>query len=104
MTKKSQDERQALTAEVHAVLSDKTQKAISDRETLRDAVCVFVTAERVRGTTLKSLIQTVEEILRKAERAAESVTDATEARASALAKQLVDWCMEFQRTARVASA
>ena len=103
MTDKTEEEYRTLSTEINNVLSDKTHAAIRDRIILRDAVCAYVTAERARGTTLKSLLQTLKEMLRKAEESAASATDARVRRDNELAQQLVDWCTEFHRTADVAT-
>ncbi|HVS59340.1 MAG TPA: hypothetical protein VHE82_01465 [Gemmatimonadaceae bacterium] len=95
MTDKTEKEYRTLLADLNKALSDRTGTATSDRVILRAAVCAYVAAEQARGTTLKSVIQTVEEILREAEQAAASATDATERRDGDLAKQLVAWCVEF---------
>ena len=99
MPENQENEYQTLFTEINRVLSDHTHTAIADRITLRDAVCVFVEAERARGTRLRSVIRTVKDILRNAEEKAARVTTGTEQRAAELAKQLVDWCMEFHRAA-----
>ena len=104
MSTNHEDEYQTLFAEIDRVLSDRTHTAIADRATLRDAVCVFVLAERTRGTTLRSLIRTVKEILRKAEEKVSHAKRGSEQRAAQLAKQLVDWCMEFHRSIPVGTA
>lgn len=95
MTDKTEKEYLTLLTELNKVFSDRTRAATDDRVILRAAVCAYVAVERARGTTLKSVIQTVEEILREAEQAAASATDATERRDDDLAKQLVAWCVEF---------
>ena len=87
------NEYRALLSELHVVLTEKTDIATSDRIVLRDAVCAYVAAERSRGVTLKRVVQTVKEILTKAE---EGTAKANEE----LAKQLVEWCTEFHRAAR----
>lgn len=86
---------QSLSTEITKVLADRTDAAIRDRITLRDAVCAYVTAERARGKTLKSILRTVKEMLRRAEEAAATATDATVERDNELAQQLIDWCTEF---------
>jgi hypothetical protein len=102
MMDKPKEEYRTLSTEITKVLSDRTNAAIRDRITLRDAVCAYVTAERARGTTLKTLLQTLKEMLRKAEEAAASATDATVRRDNELAQQLVDWCTEFHGAADTA--
>lgn len=96
MLDKSRPEQRKLATELDRVLSEKTQDAITDRTTLRDAVCAYVDAERVRGTPLATLIESVNEILRKAEVGAALKAD-VEDRDDELAQQLVTWCMEFHR-------
>ena len=102
MTNEPNKGYQALSTEIRNALSDRTNMAISDRTALRDAVCAYVAAERLIGTTLKSVIESVKEILREAEKAAVTATDATEHRDDRLARQLVDWCTEFHGTAELA--
>jgi len=103
MSDKPKEKYPTLSTEISKVLVDRTNAAIRDRITLRDAVCAYVAAERARGTTLKSLLQTLKEMLRKAEEVAASATDATVRRDNELAQQLVDWCTEFHGTADLAT-
>lgn len=95
---------QSLSAEIRNVLSDKTNAAISTRIVLRDAVCAYVIAERARGKMLGSILRTVKEMLRSAEEAAATATNATVSRDNELAQQLVDWCTEFHRAPEPAKA
>jgi len=82
------NEYSKLLAELTAVIADKTHEASAASIALRNAVCAYVAAEHSRGTPLESVVETVKQILRKAERET--------ARAPAhLAQQLVDWCHEF---------
>jgi hypothetical protein len=97
MTDKSKPEHRKLATELDRVLSDRTQQAIADRITLRDAVCTYVDAERSRGTVLADLIETVNEILRKAEVLAALKSDGEADRDDELGRQLVTWCLEFHR-------
>ena len=77
-----------MLTELSAVIADKTHEASTDSIALRDAVCTYVAAEHSMGTPLESVVETVKQILRKAER------DTARAPAQ-LAQQLVDWCHEF---------
>ena len=95
MTDKSNPKQGKLIAELDKVLSDRTRAAITDRTALRDAVCAYVDAERLRGTQLTTLIETVNEILRKAEVGAALKPDGEADRDRELAGQLVTWCLEF---------
>ncbi len=88
MTTPSEDEKQVLLSEIATVLSDKTEAAIADRITLRDAVCHYVEAEHSRGTPLATIIATVKGILREAEPDDANVPEE-------LAEQLVEWCRQF---------
>ena len=97
MTDKSKPEQRNLATELDRVLSDRTQAAITDRTTLRDAVCAYVDAEQLRGTSLADLIETVNEILRKAEVGVALKSDGEADRDDELARQLVTWCLEFHR-------
>ena len=97
MTDSSRPEHRELATELDRVLSDRTQEAITDRTTLRDAVCVYVDAEQLRGTPLSTLIETVNEILRKAEVGAALKSDGEADRDDELARQLVTWCLDFHR-------
>jgi hypothetical protein len=96
---KSKKERAALLFEVHRVLVAKTETATADRIRLRDAVCEFVFAEQRKGTSLSRMIQVIREILKRAEEAAaashpETALTPTED----LARQLVEWCIQVQRS------
>jgi hypothetical protein len=97
MTDKSKPEHRKLATELDRVLSFRTQEAITDRTTLRDAVCAYVDAERLRGILLADLIETVNEILRKAEVGAALKSDGEADRDDELGRQLVTWCLEFHR-------
>ena len=97
MTDKSRPEHRKLATELDKVLSERTQQAISDRTTLRDSVCAYVDAEQLRGTPLATLIETVNEILRKAEVGAALKSDGEADRDDELGRQLVTWCLEFHR-------
>lgn len=77
-----------LLAELSAVIAEKTHEATADSIALRDAVCAYVAAEHSRGTPLASVVETVKQILRKAERE-------TAPAPAQLAQQLIDWCHEF---------
>ena len=77
-----------LLAELTAVIADKTHAASAASIVLRDAVCAYVAAEHLRGTPLESVVETVKQILRKAERG-------TTRAPTELAQQLIDWCHEF---------
>lgn len=103
VTMTDNEKYQSLSAEIRKVLSDRTHAAISGRITLRDAVCAYVIAERARGKMLTSILRTVKEMLRRAEEAAATATDATVHRDNELAKQLVDWCTEFHRATEPAT-
>jgi len=97
MTDRSQPEQRKLAGELGRVLSDRTQQALADRTTLRDAVCAYIDAERSKGTLLADLIEKVNEILRKAEVGGALKTDGEEDSDDELGRQLVTWCLEFHR-------
>lgn len=96
MSDKTGKEHRALLAQLSAALAEKTKMATSSRIALRDAVCGFVAAQTANGISLESLVKTVKEILRSAEKGAASASDE-------LAQQLVDWCVEFHRAAGAAA-
>lgn len=85
------DSYRALLDQLSTALSEKTQTAITNRIALRDAVCEYVASEKLNGTPLTKVIETVKAILRDAEEVASTASDA-------LAQQLVDWCIEFHRS------
>ena len=89
---KTDPRHQELLTQLQQVLADQTQTATNDRIRLRDSVCEYVSAEQARGTPLKGIIFTVRNILRKAEEGSASVSDA-------LARQIINWCIEFHRPA-----
>lgn len=101
MPDRTEEEYRTLLTELNKVVTDRTVAATSDRLNLRDAVCAYVAAEQARGTSLTSIIKVVKQILRKAEESANGASDAAELRNNELARQLVDWCEEFHRMARV---
>lgn len=88
MTGQSEKEYDVLLGELNTVLSVRTEAAVADRITLRDAVCRYVDAKQSRGTSLATIIATVKGILRQVEPDAENVPDE-------LAEQLVEWCRQF---------
>jgi hypothetical protein len=88
MIDRSGNEYRELLAELTAVIADRTREASHDSIALRDAVCAYVAVEHERGTPLKSVVETVKQILRKAEKG-------TAGAPRHLAQQLVDWCHEF---------
>jgi hypothetical protein len=89
---KTEPSHQELMTQLQQALADETQTATNDRIRLRDAVCDYVSAEQARGTPLKGIILTVRNILRKAEEGSVNASDA-------LARQIINWCIEFHRPA-----
>ena len=87
-----EESHRTLLDQLSAVLSEKTQTAITNRIALRDAVCEYVASEKANGTPLAKVIHAVKAILRDAEEVASAASDE-------LAEQLVDWCIEFHRAA-----
>ena len=92
MSDKSDKEHRALLAQLSAALAEKTRMATASRIALRDAVCRYVAAQTANGISLETLVKSVKDILRKAEKGAANASDE-------LAQQLVDWCVEFHRSA-----
>lgn len=88
MVKHFGNEYGKLLAALSAAIADRTYEASADSIALRDAVCAYVAVEHSRGTPLASVVETVRQILRKAE------METAQAPAQ-LAQQLVDWCHEF---------
>ena len=70
-----------------AALLASTRAAVSDRATLRAAVCAYLAAEQARGSTVANVVQAVREILAQAAEGAAHVNEE-------LAQQLVDSCLE----------
>lgn len=104
MTVKSEQAGRELLTELHHALQSQAQEASQSRGTLREAVCAYVEVELARGFALALIIKTVTGILRKAEDDASAGRDPTPKRDSALAKQLVAWCVEFHRQHRAGIA
>jgi hypothetical protein len=100
VTTQREQATRGLLRELHFALAGQVREAEGSRGSLRDAVCAYVEIEHARGSSLAKIIQTVKDILRKAEEAASTATSATERRDDNLAQQLVDWCVEFHRSAR----
>ena len=90
---RSPSERDDLFSELTSFLADAAEAAIVARVKLRDAVCAFVAAEEARGMSLTTVVQTVKDILRVAEKDATKSPDE-------LALQLVNWCREFHNSSR----
>lgn len=88
MVEKANKEYRRLLAELSATVASRTREAAADSIALRDAVCAYVAVEHARGTRLEDVVESVTEILAKAENAS-GQSD------SELAQQLVDWCHEF---------
>lgn len=84
------EEHRMLYDAINRALSEKADAAVRDRIVLRDAVCDFVSAEQARGTGLDKILQSVKEILRKAESGTKRASDQ-------LAQQIVNWCLEFHQ-------
>ena len=97
MPDKTEEEYRIMLTELNKVVTEKTVAATGDRISLRDAICAYVSAEQGRGASILTIVQTVKDILRKAEAKANSGTDASELRNHELAQQLVDWCEAFHR-------
>lgn len=95
MTDQSNSEYWTLLTQLNSVLADRSTTAATDLICLRDAVCAYVTMERARGTTLAAILLTVEEILESAGKESTSASDA-------LARQIIDWCIEFHGPVAVA--
>ena len=94
MARKDQEYR-GLFAELNRVITDKAAAATQARTDLRDAVCGYVAVEKARGTSLASIIDTVNSILERAEERP-VIGEATTNGDSGLAKRLVAWCLEFR--------
>ena len=88
MVERSHKEYRRLLAELTAAVASRTRQAAADSIALRDAVCAYVAVEHARGARLEEIVETVTEILVKAENEW-GHSD------SELAQQLVDWCHEF---------
>ena len=84
-------EYDALLEQLSSVIAEKTDAAIDARIALRDAVCAFVAVEQARGMPLSLVITTVNEILARVQAGVGKATDA-------LARQLIDWCVEFHQS------
>lgn len=100
MSDKTEAACRAVLSELSLVLTDQTREATQTRRGLRDAVCDYVAVEQARGVSIARIIQTVKDILRNAETVAAADAPAAEIRDDDLAKQLVDWCVEFHHAAR----
>ncbi len=88
MERKTKAEYDMLLAQLCDTLTSRTEAAIESRVELRDAVCRYVDAEQTRGTSLRTIIGSVKEILARAEEGATGTT-------AELAQQLIDWCRHF---------
>jgi len=88
----NRDEYRALLAEAEKLLADSTNDAIRDRVELRDAVCVYLEAERKKGVPLSDILASVEEILARAETRLGNADGHQK-----FVEQLIDWCLELYR-------
>lgn len=100
MSDNTEEACRALIAELNLALTDRTREATEMRGSLRDAVCDYVVVEQARGVPIDRIIKTVKGILRSAEAKASSGAPNADVPDNELAKQLVDWCVEFHHAAR----
>ena len=91
MTHEEQRQHRTLLAALQGAISAGTHAAINDRIALRDAVCAYLAAEQARGSTIQSVVQTVKDILSKADEDRADTNDE-------LAEQLVDSCLDYYRS------
>ena len=94
MTEKS--EYRDLLAEAEKLLTDSSNTAIRDRIKLRDAVCAYLAVQRAKGTALTTVLHSVEEILKRAEGRVVGNGGHRER-----AQQLIDWCVELNRSGKL---
>lgn len=78
-----------LLAEAERLLTDATNTAINDRAELRDAVCAYAAAEQVKGSSIDSIRNSIEAILKRAEVRVGKLDGHKE-----LARDLLHWCLE----------
>lgn len=79
----------ALLNEAEKLLTDATDTAIRDRVELRDAVCAYLVSEQGKGSPIKSIRDSVEAILMRAQMRIGKLDGHKE-----LARDLVDWCLQ----------
>ena len=83
------NEYRVLLDEAEKLLTDATHTALTDRIGLRDAVCAYFAVEQAKGSSIDSVRRSIEAILIRAEVRVGKLNGH-----KALAKELVDWCVE----------
>ena len=83
------NEYRVLLDEAERLLTDATSTALTDRIGLRDAVCAYFAAEQSKGSSIESVRRSIEAILIRAEVRVGKLNGH-----EALAKELVDWCID----------
>ena len=86
------NEYRNLLDQAEKLLTDATNAATHDRIELRDAVCAYLAAEQTKGSSIESVRNSVEAILIRAEVRVGKLNGHKE-----LAKDLVDWCLDYLR-------
>ena len=70
--------------------------AATDRIALRDAICDYFNAERANGTPIETIVQSVEEMLDRAEARAAGTPAGRDGQRE-LAQEFIDWCVKLDR-------
>lgn len=83
------NEYRVLLDEAEKLLTDATHTALTDRIGLRDAVCAYLAVEQDKGSSIDSVRRSIEAILIRAEVRVGKLNGH-----EALAKELVDWCLD----------
>ena len=78
-----------LLDEAEKLLTHATDTAVEDRIALREAVCAFLIAERANGSSVETVLESVEAILMRAELRVGKLNGHSE-----LARRLVEWCIQ----------
>ena len=97
MTPKDNADASILDEKLAGLFAEAVGGAVDSLRVLRESVCLYVEAERARGTPLDVVIAKVSTMLERVrhDSAAESgvIAEPTEAE-RALAKEMVSWCID----------
>lgn len=94
----TQKQNQKLLAELEGLFSA-ANTATTDRIAMRDAICVYFNAERANGTPIETIVESVEDILDRAEARAAGRPAGRDGQRE-LAQEFIDWCVQFDRAKR----
>lgn len=99
MTEKKQNQK--LLADLERLFSA-ANTAATDRIALRDAICLYFNAERANGTAIEKIVESVEDMLDRAEARAAGRPAGRDGQRE-LAQEFIDWCIKLDRLGHIES-